>query len=519
MKKPLFPKKYILRFISSFIAFVISITFIITVLIFSNKDVIGNTKESAIIANTTLYGPGYDTKVTSLAKGTPVKILAFGSSSDNMVLVETTTGMRGWVPSYDILSRNGVVIDDFTLYRDAEQSKRYRRAKVGEKIKFISKINEYTIKISVNDSIFFIDSRFGDLSFESESGINIFELSSKAVFHSKTFDQKVLGRTIEELEDNYAVSVCVIPGKGGISSGNFVASFPFNVCDYSEKTSTLFVDITFEDGKAVSYTKDTRSNKDSRKWTRNKFNPLATLFIQSGIMTSAWQYNGVRPGLDGKEFSIDLNKITSGGKWWQKVLQFIIVIALFVGIYLFIGYLPYFVLAPLFSFCRYSAMVSYKTAKILTLLFGTLSYIIFFSLISAHFGFMWLMLVVLFLGWRRVYFYTLLFIPGKDYLSFLSYKCTECNSYDSYKEISRVLKEEYEKICNEGNNVYTHTTNNEWNEGNIHYIQPVKHYRHEVWRKKILFKIYIVTKECTECGARYQYEDQLTELLDKQRIG
>lgn len=520
MNKPLFVRRYTKRYICSFIACVLSIAFLITAYSVSVMKVIDEPKESAVIYSTPLYGPDYNTKMSTLAKGTAVKVLAVGEETDyNMLLVETSSGLRGWAASYNIGSREGVVADKFILYTDSQYNNRYRFTNVGEKVKLLSVGPDDMYKISVNDSVFFMDRTFGDLMFESEAGMKVMDEGEKALFSSRSFDKKVLGRSLAELEERYGVAFFIAPVRGTTADGDFKAIFPFRICNYGEKTASSFVEVSFEGGKAVSHSEEMEGGtKEAKRWLRNRFNPLSRVFIEAGILTSAWQYSGVRPEMDGKKVYLNPDQFLDGNVWWQKLIKIVLMISIFVAAYIMGGYIPYYVISPLFSILRYSAKFSKETAKWVTLVCGSISYIIFFSLLSVHFGFIWAVFVILFLAWRRVYYYTLLIIPGKDYLSSLWNKCSDCNTYDSYEIIARDYKGEYNSTTTQGKNVYTHTTKKEWDEGNVHYIQPVDHYRHEVWRRKYNVKVYDVTKKCTECGAIIKYEERNSTLVGSQQV-
>lgn len=521
MSNPLFDKRYTKKYICSFIVCALSIALLIAAYSLSVKKVIDNPKDSTVIYSTALFGPDYKTQKATLAKGTAVKVLAVGEGSDDdMLLVETSSGLRGWASSYNVGSREGVVVDDFMLYTDSQRNNRYRFTNVGERVKLISVGADDMYKIRVNDSIFFMDKTFGDLMFETEALMKVMDNEEKAQFSSKSFDKKVLGRSLAELEERYGVAFYIAPVRGTAADGDFKAIFPFRICNYREKTASSFVEVSFEGGKAVSHSEEMEGEtKYVKKWVRNRYNPLARGFIEAGILTSAWQYSGVRPDMDGKEASLDLNQYLAGSAWWQEVLRIVLMLVCVVALYILGGYIPYYVVAPLFGILRYSAKFTETTAKWVSLVCGSISYILFFTAICVHWGFMWVVLVILFLAWRRVYYYTLLFIPGKDYLSFLSLKCVECNHYDSYEIIARDYKGEYNSTTTQGKDVYTHTTKNEWTRDNVHYIQPVDHYRHEVWRRKYNVKVYDVTKKCTECGAIIKYEEKCTTLTGSQQVG
>jgi len=170
---------------------------------------------------------GLDGKaIGNIAKGDSLFLLASASEKDDLVLVQTTKGERGWVKN-DILP------------------------------------NYYKIR-------------------------NI-TIDEPAHFHQKTFEEKIIGKDLETLEEQYSAALQIVPkkkAKKNAKENGFTAVFPMKVITKGSKTVSQFATVQFQDSVAVAVELDSVMNK---KASRAKIDPLIFLFLDKGYFNKACQ--------------------------------------------------------------------------------------------------------------------------------------------------------------------------------------------------------------------------------------
>lgn len=164
--------------------------------------------------------------IGDIAKGDTLHLLASSNVNSDLVMVQTTDGTRGWV-------KNNILP------------------------------NYYKIR-----SI---------------------DVEQVAHFHSKTFEEKIIGQDLKTLEEKYAVALQIVPKKKtkkNPDENGFSAIIPMKVITKGSKTVSQFATIQFEDGKAVAVEIDSVYDK---KASRAKIDPLIFTFMDKGFFAKAGQ--------------------------------------------------------------------------------------------------------------------------------------------------------------------------------------------------------------------------------------
>ena len=170
---------------------------------------------------------GLDEEVIGdIAKGDTLHLLASSNVNSDLVMVQTADGSRGWV-------RNNILPHYYKIRSiDVEQAAR---------------------------------------------------------FHSKTFEEKIIGQDLKTLEEKYAVALQIVPKKKtkkNPDENGFSAIIPMKVITKGSKTVSQFATIQFEDDKAVAVEIDSVYDK---KAGRAKIDPLIFTFLDKGYFAKAGQ--------------------------------------------------------------------------------------------------------------------------------------------------------------------------------------------------------------------------------------
>ena len=115
------------------------------------------------------------------------------------------------------------------------------------------------------------------------------DIEEAAHFHKKTFEEKILGQSLETLEEKYATALQIVPKKKTKKTPNengFSAIFPMKVITKGSKTVTQYATVQFQDSVAVAVETDSVYNK---KAARAKIDPLIFIFLDKGICARAGQ--------------------------------------------------------------------------------------------------------------------------------------------------------------------------------------------------------------------------------------
>ena len=214
--------------------------------------------------------------IGNIAKGDTLHLLASSHDKRDLVMVQTTDGTRGWV-------RNNILP------------------------------NYYKIR-----SI---------------------DVEEPAHFHSKTFEEKIIGQDFTTLEEKYAAALQIVPKKKtkkNPDENGFSAIFPMKVITKGSRTVSQYATIQFEDGKAVAVEIDSVYEK---KAARAKIDPLIFISLDKGILAKAGQqaiptYTSYLPeGVENK----------SEDSWAEKIGKLLLILVLLILLAAF----PILLISPL----------------------------------------------------------------------------------------------------------------------------------------------------------------------------
>lgn len=254
-------------------------------------------------------------------------------------------------------------------------------------------------------------------------------IKTKAVstFSSKRFEKAVLGKTLQQLENEYAEALSVRP----VFGRNFEALFPFRVYDRKGGTATESVKVMFIDGVATSYNMEPAA---MGQWKNNNFFPLVQVMTGMGWAASAPQ-SDILFKLGGS-LAFRAYKDFPDTFWGGMLKIIVLIFVAFIAI-AFLGMIPYCLEKFILDVLRFSPSVSMVAGVIWVIVLNTVFYYFMLSVLFMWIGFSWVGLAAGVLGWLRVMIPSMPLLTCAGYVTLMRAKCEKCNHTKSYEKVGK----------------------------------------------------------------------------------
>src|SRR5574344_277084 len=281
-----------------------------------------------------------------------------------------------------------------------------------------------------NRSFALVESESGYRGWIRSAGIVcpiVIKSDAVSTFTSIRFEKALLGKTLQQLEKQYAVALSVRP----LFGRNFEATFPFRVYDKKGGTLTQSVKVMFIDGVATSYNMETATMEGLKD---SKFFPISRLMTSLGWASSAPQ-SDILLTLGGSLVSEWYKGFPD--TFWGGMLKYVVLILIAFIAIAFLGMVPYCLEKFILDVLRFSPCVSMVAGVIWVILLNTIVYYVALSVLFMWIGFSWVGLVAGVLGWLRTMIPSMPVFTCAGYVTLMKAKCEKCNHKKKKKKVEK----------------------------------------------------------------------------------